>query len=198
MDGGDILRFVENGVETYLNVDARPWFSTGVWHSVQVQYGENSGVDRADGKMSLWIDGVLRDSATNLVTNVGSDGSAVNKRPYIIGFFDSWPASDAAVSNMYAYYTDIYVDNTWARVEIGDASTYSSCRHREVQVPTSWGTSSIAIKVNQGSFTSGQTAYLYVVDSNGSVNASGFPVTINGSGTSIPVPGAPYNVHVIP
>jgi hypothetical protein len=196
MDGGDMLRFVENGVETYLNVDARPWFATGVWHNVQVQYSENSGVDRSDGTMRLWIDGVLRDSTTTLVTNVGSDGSAVNKRPYIIGFFDSWPASDASVSNMYAYYSDIYVDNTWARVELGDASTYGACKHREMQVPTAWGSGSISVRVAQGSFTSGQTAYLFVTDASGNVS-SGRPVTIGGGAPVITAPAAPANVKII-
>jgi hypothetical protein len=196
MDGGDMLRFVENGAETYLNVNAIPWFATGVWHNVQVQYSENSGVDRTDGTMRLWIDGVLRDSITSLVTNVGSDGSAVNKRPYIIGFFDSWPASDAAVSNMYAYYSDIYVDNTWSRVELGDASTYSACTHREIQVPTAWNSGSISAKVVQGSFTSGQTAYLFVTDASGNVS-SGRPVTIGGSSSSITAPAAPANVKII-
>lgn len=194
-DGGSLLRFVETGPQNYID-DARPWFASNTWHNVQVQYGENSGVDQNNGTMKIWIDGVLRDSTTTLNTNIGGDGSAINKRPYIIGFFDSWPASDAAVSNMYAYYTDIYVDDSWARVEICDANTYSACRLREIQVPTAWSSGSISVKVNQGAFVSGQTAYVYVVDSSGRVNANGIPVTISGTGGGSPA--APTNLRIVP
>lgn len=192
--GGDVMRFVEKGAQPYLGVDGRSWFTPNTWHNVQVLYGD-SGLDQANGTMKLWVDGVLRDSMTTVVTNVGSDGSATDKRPYVIGFYDSWAPSDASVSNMYGYYGDIYVDNNWSRVELGDASTYVNTRHREIQIPTAWGASSVSVKINQGSFGSGQIGYLYVTDSLGRVNANGFPVTIGG-GTVTP-PSAPTNLRVV-
>jgi hypothetical protein len=194
MSGGDVYRFVENGNSTYLGVDARTWFTAGVWHCVQIEYGENSGAGKADGTMKLWVDGVLRDSMTTLVTNATVDGAAVNKRPYIMGFFDSWPSSDAAVANMYAYYTDIYVDTSWARVEIGDAATYVACRHREIQPVTAWSQTSLTIDVNQGSFATGATAYVYVTDANGVVNANGYRITI---GRTPNPPKPPTGLHVV-
>lgn len=193
--GGDVLRFTEIGASTYLGVDGRNWFTPNVWHSVQVEFAENSGVDQNNGTMRLWVDGVLRDSTTTLNTNVGSDGAAVNKRPYVIGWYDSWSPSDSAASTMYAYYSDIYVDTTWSRVEIGNASTYNACTRREIQPTTAWSASSVTVKVNQGSFLNGQTAYLYVVNSSGQVNAAGLPVVIAGSATP---PSAPTGLHVVP
>lgn len=193
--GADVLRFVENGdASQYLGVNFKSWFTLDTWHSVQVEYGENSGAGQPDGTMRLWIDGVLRDSTTSFVTNQAVDGVAVDKRPYVIGFYDSWSPSDAPVSNMYAYYGDIYVDKSWSRVELGDQPTYAACTHREMLVPVEWSTGAITARVQQGTFASGQVAYLYVVDSNGRVNSAGFRVTIGASGTP---PSAPTGLKII-
>ncbi|MEA1925079.1 MAG: hypothetical protein U9M95_04345 [Candidatus Altiarchaeota archaeon] len=73
---------------------------------------------------------------------------------------------------------DIYVDNTQARVMVGDNSTYSLCTHREIQIPISWSDDSITINVNQGSFSNGEHVYLFVVDGNGTVS-EGYPVTFS-------------------
>ncbi|GAH76879.1 unnamed protein product, partial [marine sediment metagenome] len=80
------------------------------------------------------------------------------------------------------YWDEIYIDTTQSRVEIGNAATWSGCSHREVQIPSSWSSSSVSIDVNTGSFSNG-TAYLYVVDSSGAVNSSGYQITI-GSATT--------------
>jgi hypothetical protein len=163
---------------------------------VQVAYGENSGAGQSNGTMKLWIDGVLRDSVTNLDTNPTADGSAINKRPYIIGFYDSWSPADANVSNQYAYYADVYVDSSWSRIELGNAPTYASSTRREMLVPTVWSGTLISARVAQGGFTTGQTAYLYVVDAAGQVNSNGFPVTIGGGGAGT-APRPPSNVKII-
>jgi hypothetical protein len=76
---------------------------------------------------------------------------------------------------------DIYVQDTRARVEIGNASTWSACTQREIQKPTSWSNGTISFTLNQGTFRSGQQVYLYVVDASGQVNAAGYPMVI-GSG----------------
>jgi hypothetical protein len=75
-------------------------------------------------------------------------------------------------------YDDIYVDFTQARVEIGDASTWAAVQHKEIQIPVSWSTSSVQIKVNKGEFATGTQAWLYVIDANGAVNQNGTPLTI--------------------
>jgi hypothetical protein len=84
---------------------------------------------------------------------------------------------------------EIYVDNTLSRVEICNANTKSVSDHCEIQLPeTTWNNNQVQIKVNQGSFSNGQNAYLYVIDSSGIVNQNGFLVTI-GSGSSSSVCG---------
>jgi hypothetical protein len=88
------------------------------------------------------------------------------------------------------YFDNIYLDNTWSRVILGDASTLSSCTHREIQIPTAWSANSISISFNPGSFQQGQTAYLYVIDSNNVSNSKGSSITI-GAGSGGAAPGAP-------
>jgi len=81
---------------------------------------------------------------------------------------------------MWWYWDEIYIDTTQARVEIGNASTWSACTHREIQIPSAWSSSSITVTVNQGSFANAAPAYLYVVDQDGNANAAGYPITIGG------------------
>lgn len=175
--------------------DFRDTFTTGTWHSVQVEYGENSAVGATNGVFRVWVNGRPILNLTNVLTNDSSDGSWVEKRPYVIGFYDSWSPSDAAVANMYAYYSDIYVDNAWSRVELGNASSYGTCTRRETQRPTAWSNGSITFTVTQGGFLNGQVAYLYVVDASGRVNAAGLPVSIGG-GVVTP-PSAPTGLRIV-
>jgi hypothetical protein len=83
---------------------------------------------------------------------------------------------------------DVYIDNTFARVEVCEGNAWATRKKCDPQIPSAWSNSSITFTANQGSFTSGQNAYLYVVDKDGNVNASGYPITIGGS-SSISIPG---------
>jgi hypothetical protein len=67
---------------------------------------------------------------------------------------------------------DVYLDTTWARVMLADQPTWAASTHREIQIPQSWSSdgSSIGIVVNQGTFASGSTAYLYVIDASGAIS----------------------------
>lgn len=87
--------------------------------------------------------------------------------------------------NPHPMYDDVYIAtgaNARARVEIGNAATYNNSTNLAILTPAVWSNSSITATVRQGSFSNGQQAYLYVVDSAGAVNANGYPVII-GSGT---------------
>jgi hypothetical protein len=83
------------------------------------------------------------------------------------------------------YLDDIYVDNTLARVEIGDNAVFENTTHREVQIPTAWADGEITVTLNQGIFVDGDSAYLFVIDENG-VASDGYLVTV---GTSANVTG---------
>jgi hypothetical protein len=75
------------------------------------------------------------------------------------------------------YFADIYLDTSLARVVLGNAATLDACTLREVQIPTAWSESSISIVANLGAMSSGQTAYLFVVDSDG-IASEGFPIAL--------------------
>lgn len=82
---------------------------------------------------------------------------------------------------------DVYIDNTLARVEIGDNEQFDLCRHREMQIPVTWDAAgaTIEIEFNAGTFATDDNAWLFVVDADG--NASqGYPIVI---GQSVEGPG---------
>jgi hypothetical protein len=74
-----------------------------------------------------------------------------------------------------SFFDDVYIDNTRARIEICDTSSWSEREtngaHCEIQIPISgWddGTGeNINFISNQGAFVGGQTYYLFVIDENG-------------------------------
>jgi hypothetical protein len=78
------------------------------------------------------------------------------------------------------FWSELYVDTTPARVEIGDQPVFEDCTHREIQIPTGWSDGRIDVQVNQGTFTAGDTGYVFVVDEHD--NASdGYPVVFGDS-----------------
>lgn len=100
--------------------------------------------------------------------------------------------NDSPPNNAYVYFDDFYLDTTWARVMIGNASTFAASTHREPQIPTAWSSNSITISVNQGAFPNFNNVYLYVVDPNGRVNSTGFPLSVE------PPPNPPQNLRIQP
>ncbi len=76
---------------------------------------------------------------------------------------------------------DIYMDSSPARVFVADSPTFEfygndSEVHYEMQEVNSWTGSELSITFNKGAFSSG-TAYIFVVDGQGSVS-NGFPISI--------------------
>jgi chitodextrinase len=126
--------------------------------------GHYQDIDSAIQPINMWISCPGHERCNECP--VGSSGCSVYNPDWLPARQDEF------------FYDRIYIDKSIARVELGNASTYSASNIREVQIPSSWG-STIQITINQGLFTSGQTAYVYVTDNNGNVNSTGFPVTIN-------------------
>ncbi len=154
-------------------------WTKGVWHCIQFQFGDSS-VGGNDGNIKVWLDGVQVLNDVDLMTR---DQFSQLKRPYILGFFNSW--SDGGTDRDDFFIDDAYIDNSWARVEVGNNAVYNSCTHREVQIPTAWSSSSVTVDVNAGSFVAGDALYLFVVNDQG-VPSSGFPL-----GGSVQAPGIP-------
>lgn len=180
--------------------NARTRFTAGTWHLLQMEYGENSSFSAADGVFRFWFDGSTITNRTNIITRTSgantTDG-VNNKRPYVIGFENEWNCTenggggqDASCDEPNHFSMDeIYLDTTWSRVELGNAATYNACTHREIQIPTSWSDTSVSFVTNVGSFSGGDTVYLYIVDSDGNANATGLSATIGSAVNDVSAPG---------
>lgn len=113
---------------------------------------------------------------------------------FILGhYFRSGDTEPAALLRQYI--SELYVDHSFARVEIGDAPTWNACTHREIQIPTAWNNNSITVTGNVGTFASGTQVYLFVVDENRQPSV-GFPVVIGEDNQQgdLGVPGVPGTV----
>jgi hypothetical protein len=144
------------------------YLTTNQWNFME------AWIDNANKTFALYQNAKLSKSASwsnagsfnfNRIWKVGFDGGG-NAPPDITQWMD-----------------DIYVDNSFARVMICSGSTWSSRSHCEMQIPTSWSSSSITVKINRGSFGATDTAYLYVIDS-GNANSDGYKMAFSGGGGS--------------
>jgi hypothetical protein len=154
-----------------------------VWISPSIPEGADNGYVR------IWVDGRPY-NVDNLTTVMPGVGYWNQVR---IGYYTAHDAIGECTDSgdAYTYWDNVYIDNTPARVELGDAATYAACTHREIQIPSSWSASQVAVTFNQGTFGSGETAYLYVVTASGGVSP-GYPVTLGGTPAAGPgQPGKP-------
>ena len=163
-----------SGVTTQRNTVNPGPPATQIWNREEYQVYRNYGACTAN----LWINGTLLQNFSGLYT---SGGSNCDYSPYT----DTWAAislenywtNTPPPQSAFVYYDDIYIDDSWAKVMIGNQSTFTASTHSEIQIPSAWTSTSITITVHQGSLNTGN-AYLYVIDSNGNVNANGFLVQI--------------------
>ena len=100
------------------------------------------------------------------------------------------------VSGNYYGFSDVYYDHTRARVEIGNAPTWSSSTIREIQIPKSWSDTGISAQLNKGALSNGANAYVFVVDESGNVS-NGYPITIGTPSASPSAVAPPQNLHVL-
>ena len=144
------------------------------WVHLQGYFEESSpGMD--NGTAEFWIDGQKQ---VNMVRTFRTrDSSSASWDAIWFGNYFGHGSEGCANSygDAYTYWDNVYVDTTRARVEVGDASTYSNARHREIQVPVTWSDDSISVRLNRGSFAGISGLFLFVIDSAGNASA-GFPL----------------------
>lgn len=180
-----------NGNETEWSKSAAIDFSVGEWKRIWV-YAE--GTTSANGVVKMWA---LKPTATQ-VANVSNayifaaDGSPDTNYAFeqvmVNGYFGSGGSGDT-------YFDDVYIaygDYCQARVEVGSHETYTDCTNLTVVTPTSWSDTSIEGKFWIGSFSGDDTAYVFVVDSDGdfidqdgeTAGVQGYEITIGSTGSS--------------
>lgn len=76
---------------------------------------------------------------------------------------------------------EVYIDDTQARVELGDAAQWGDCTERNPQPPIAWTDDEIQVTLNQGRQLTGAVAYAFVVLTDGRVLALGAVGTWGGT-----------------
>lgn len=147
----------------------------GEWHRVEMYYKLSQPAGTANGEAWIVINNETnsRFVRKNIVTL--EEGYESKLHSLLLPLMGANPREDGKFD---LYVDDVYLDNSLARVEIGNASTWSGSTHREIQIPSSWSPDAINVDVNLGAFEEGDEAYLYVVDEDGNVNENGYPIDI--------------------
>jgi PKD repeat protein len=178
--------------------DGWNWEDHIVRQWVHIQgYFEASSTTDDDGEVNLWVDGDLIVQSTSFRTR-----SEINPLLWNSVWFGNYLGKDGAGScpaspdSSFTFWEDVYVDSTRAHIEVGNASDYSSCTHREIQIPSIWTSNSITINANQGSFPNGTDVWIFVINSNGSVS-NGHPVSIGAETPADNTPPADVNTLTI-
>jgi hypothetical protein len=170
-----------NGHSNWWSSSANP---VSKWTLYEVEYKIST---TTNGYLKVWADGAL-------VMNYAGRTDFNTSSSMAFGFGGYSATYTISPINNFRYFSDIYMDNTAARVVLGNNELLSSSTIIEPQIPSAWSTNSISVNVNLGKFSAGQTAYLFVVDANGVRNAKGFAITVGGS--SNPQPPPPIKISV--
>lgn len=147
-----------------------------------------SSVDAANGTYQAWFNGdkVLDTGDIVTCTSASANGCRI----------DTWMsptlANDKGQNEWWL--DNLYIDNTLARVEIGDSPVWSNCKDRVLQIPTAWADGTVTFRFRQGGFTQGQTAYVFVVDASGNAS-NGYQIRIGDGVADASPPSPPGNIH---
>jgi len=160
------------------------------WHHFQVMAAAGSN-GAANGTWVLYVDGRLR---YNRPGNIALTRSGYDHWAEI--WLGNYIRSEEWDGDAYFMWESVYVDNSWARVEIGNNPVYSACTLRETQVPTSWSDGSVSVRVNRGQFPSLSGAYVFVIDEQGNISP-GFPLSGGGGTGGGTTPAAPAGVRIV-
>ncbi|MBV9080260.1 MAG: hypothetical protein JO102_03980, partial [Elusimicrobia bacterium] len=153
------------------------------WVTEEILGKASSSPGVKDGSLVFRVDGSQKTSGSLVTSNSTYPNRMSIMYPFhaVAANKGSWSPGWSSTNAVWV--DNLYVDTTWARVMLGDASTYSSCQTLDVQIPTAWADGSVSVVMNVSSFSSGARAYLYVVDKDGNVNTNGYAVTIGQGST---------------
>lgn len=149
------------------------------WFRIEQVITLSSAPDTPDGRIDTYTNGVLNTSWTGLTTQ--SAGDQYWRYLMLTNELESVKDSTGAATssaNMKFYFDNFYVDNTIARVEVCNGSTWAGRGQCEIQPPVTWSDTAVSFKFNTGHYIKADIAYLYVVDPNGTANANGFKIKI--------------------
>jgi hypothetical protein len=160
-DGGSMTNPDANDHNYWWDSATNPM--SGVWVKLEmaIKFTDHNGDggDPDNGYIKLWDNGALR-----IDYEGPTDRYAGTSRVDAIGGY----IRDSGNSNQWRYFADLYLDHTLSRVVLANASTLSNATIVEPQIPSSWGSSSITVTVNEGKLTG--NVHVFVVDADGNVS----------------------------
>jgi len=164
---------VEGGLNLYFSDKAARWFR------IQWQFEDSSAVGVTDSSIAIshLLPGEAPQSGerSSFASRTSSHPNATTTPKF--GYYLT--NIDSQNHRVTTFWDDIYIDDSWARVEIGDAASYETCTHREMQPLASWSETGLSFKLNVGSLDVDEASYLYVVDPDGLVNEAGYLLNLS-------------------
>ena len=155
-----------HGFTDYFDEDYPSGWEEDMWHHVRYEFYNNEAMDiYGGGRFIGYVDNkIVTDTDTQryeLATNRG-----VYDTVWVVGYT---PVEGTFFNETKFYYQDFYIDNSLARVAIGDASTGDQVSHYEIQIPISWSENLIEFTAKLSSFTD-EDIYLFVIDADGNIS----------------------------
>ncbi|MDC0716253.1 hypothetical protein [Nannocystis bainbridge] len=183
-EGKDAYTIAANGSEynqTFYAADDTAYLPDDGWHRVEhyVRLSDPPGAPngkryfKVDGNGNFTYSGVPGGhyaSPSGAIGHTTYDGDAMVTR-----------TTDHRIENVFlpfylrsgysarAWYDEIYVDRTQARVEFGDQAEWAECTKRCPQPATSWSDEAITVTANMCDFAAGEVAFGFVVTANGAI-----------------------------
>lgn len=155
-------------------------FPNSTWRRITVLYEMNSSIGSTDGKMYIYKNNTLVRTDTNLRFNESSSSPSGRT----VGAFANMPYFQHVIANAnwaagsFWWLSDMVLDDSWGRYEIGNASTYAACTQLELQPYTSASATNATLTIRTGTITGSK--WLYACDNDNNCNAVGFPLSAGG------------------
>ncbi|MBE0598255.1 MAG: hypothetical protein IH614_13385 [Desulfuromonadales bacterium] len=147
----------------------------GEWVRLELLLQPSSAPGKADGSVELWVHRPGKEIRQLLSRRGIETYLPGEERRWRYFVFQNYLGNGLAGHGR-VWIDDLLIQDTPARVEIGNAPRWSQCRQREVQSPRSWQDERIVFSFNPGRLAGDEPLYLYVVDGQGRVNEHGFAI----------------------
>jgi hypothetical protein len=171
----------------------------GAWYRYETWVRLNSSPGTADGRFRVKVTNPVTGAVVtdNVIPNaiLNGRGDSGNYRYLVLqnyfGNAQDGGYTQAANGEAVAWWDDVYISQSEARVELCSQPNWSQCANREIQPPSAWSNNSITVKLNSGALANLANTYVYVTNSAGEVNAQGFRL----EGGPAPNPPTVVEVH---
>jgi len=155
------------------------------WQRLEMCFRRSSGASVADAV--FYVNRIGRsggpfDYKTNAVSH---DDAGDSKWRYVNIGQALASVGGGGTAKLEVWFDELYIDNSWARVEIGNDPVLENCTHREIQPATTWTSTDITTTLNQGSLPPGDY-WVFVIDESG-VPSAGEPITIGETSSANPI-----------